>query len=1723
MPTFTRLLSNPRSFACTYYPGCTLTIALSLLTCFSNLNAQVRYVNPDGLCDGNSPCYTTIQAAVTAATAGDIIYIADGTYNERVVIDKSLTLDGESEGGTILDGTGLMGTGKGILINSNVTNVTIQELTVRNYAGSSGNTDGGIYANGGNNNLTVQNVTIQNNVGGSGFYANGPVDEVLLNYVTSSGHTVGARGIVIWNGLKSNITITNCEVFGNNCCGIELQDGSASGVTLSNNNVYNNGDNGIGLVGLDGSVGANTISGNTLTDNGRFGIEVKNPNGGTTLTGNTISRTVAPGDARDLAGIAVMRRGLTGSNVDVPTGVTVTNNTVSGYTQTQTSNSDGFGIVIGGTNHTVTGNTVTGNDVGIQQQAGHTPYPGDGDQTNLSDSYFGRDNSPIACGNTISGNTLSSNGVDTREVGGPFGDGFVTNATSNETFCSIQSAIADAQTLSGHTLAVKSGSYTENVDAATPAKNISLAPGSSPGCVTINGNMTLNSGDALNMEVNSAVACTGYDQFIVNGAVDLGGATLNLSLGYTPSGGDAIMLISNDGVDAVTGTFAQGATITVPGAVFNINYAGGDGNDVVLTRQCADVGVGTITNVGNVTLSTQAQVNAFHSGGFKYTAITGSLTIDGNGNASTGGDAAGLDPITNLCNLSELVSVTGNVVIRDFNVANNPTTLGDLAKLTTVGGSLTIGSTNALDNNLFTAVSLPALNAVGGTLTVNNNTVATTVSIPTAFPAASAAISVLNNADLQTLTLGVSSTTGNVTINTNGPDVATITLNALTSVGGSLTMNNAAAHASAATISLPLLTSVTTSANFTRTAAGALNLPMLSAIGGTLTVSTNTALTSINIPTAFPGATTAVSITGNTALQTLTLGVSSTTGNIAINTNGTGVTAITMNALTSVGGNLDMNNAVAGDISGAAALSFNLLEEVTGLFRLVRAANSISAPSLDTVSGAFTFQRNSITDLDVTFPALLYIGGNLSVNNNASLSQCCIIPCKLNIGGSTSVTANTGNCATLLAAQTACNAPAPLFLSVSAPVSELACGDEVEISILATGGMTGLLTLDYFIVWDDDKFEYVANSANPTDLNGETPQITEYPDAIGYAWPEDLATPAITINTPPDFTLLRFTLRARGCTTGSPVYFGSANPYTSPSALNTCSAGLPFTTTDLTLEVPDVTLSCPNNVMASACLSQSAINDLFANWLEDVEYGGGCDPVLTRTPENPEPPSACGGVSTVTWSVTSDCGTTESCTKTFTVANAPAVVLNCPADVTGENAEAACQTQDAINMKFSAWLGTVSHSGGCNAERTYSPEMPEAPPACGGSTTVTWTVTSDCENVVVCSATFEVTAAPDVTISCPENATEAACQTQEAIDNAFAAWLLLFDSEGGCNTTHSFDGGPDLTGDGVQARASAPIGPVAPPACGGTTEVTFRVTGTCEPVVTCTRTFTVTAAPVVTISCPEDATEAACQTQEAIDEAFANWLESFGFTGGCGAEGSFDSEEPPLTGGSVQARASDIPPGPIAPPACGGFTTVTYRVTSDCEDDVRCTKTFTVTTAPDITLTCPVEQEEDPCQTQEAIDLAFANWLDDVTYSGGCNAMLSRDPETPEAPDACGGTTTVTWTVTSDCGTTMCASTFTVQMAPDVTLSCPDDLTVAACQTQTAVDEAFADWLDGVSFSGGCGATIARSPETPEAPDACGGSVSVTWTVTSDCETPVPCTKTFTVTADETKPTLGLF
>lgn len=70
-------------------------IFLSGILLFSTLTGVAlaqRYVDGSGACGGSTPCYTTIQAAINAATNGETVTVYPGTYTENVTISKSITL-----------------------------------------------------------------------------------------------------------------------------------------------------------------------------------------------------------------------------------------------------------------------------------------------------------------------------------------------------------------------------------------------------------------------------------------------------------------------------------------------------------------------------------------------------------------------------------------------------------------------------------------------------------------------------------------------------------------------------------------------------------------------------------------------------------------------------------------------------------------------------------------------------------------------------------------------------------------------------------------------------------------------------------------------------------------------------------------------------------------------------------------------------------------------------------------------------------------------------------------------------------------------------------------------------------------------------------------------------------------------------------------------------------------------------------------------------------------------------------------------------------------------------------------------------------------------------------------------------------------------------------------------------------------------------------------------
>ena len=178
--------------------SCTKNAVCALLTTFILLlliagTASAATITVD---DSGGADYTSIQEAVNNASGGDIIQVAAGTYSEHVVVNKSVTLQGECNSTTIIDGNGsgniIEVTADGVTIegfriqngsagiytvssHNTFSDNTIADMTGQNGAnntadygiGEAGGVSSGIYLSNTRNNTLIHNI-ITNTTGGTG-------------------------------------------------------------------------------------------------------------------------------------------------------------------------------------------------------------------------------------------------------------------------------------------------------------------------------------------------------------------------------------------------------------------------------------------------------------------------------------------------------------------------------------------------------------------------------------------------------------------------------------------------------------------------------------------------------------------------------------------------------------------------------------------------------------------------------------------------------------------------------------------------------------------------------------------------------------------------------------------------------------------------------------------------------------------------------------------------------------------------------------------------------------------------------------------------------------------------------------------------------------------------------------------------------------------------------------------------------------------------------------------------------------------------------------------------------------------------------------------------------------------------------------------------------------------------------------------------------------------
>ncbi len=207
---------------------------------------------------------------------------------------------------------------------------------------------------------------------------------------------------------------------------------------------------------------------------------------------------------------------------------------------------------------------------------------------------------PIAVSGT-STVTVDNSGSTLTASGTISGAGGLTKAGAGELILSGSNAYTGATAVTGGLLQIdgtQTGSAVTIGSGATLAGKGSvasvtsnsgkLAPGDAgPGILTDTGALTLGTGSTLAIPLNGTTAGTTYSQLNVTGQVNVNDATLDLTLGFTPTAHEQFTLINNVGSLPVEGVFhglPEGSDVTVSGQQFQITYKGGDGNDVVLTH-----------------------------------------------------------------------------------------------------------------------------------------------------------------------------------------------------------------------------------------------------------------------------------------------------------------------------------------------------------------------------------------------------------------------------------------------------------------------------------------------------------------------------------------------------------------------------------------------------------------------------------------------------------------------------------------------------------------------------------------------------------------------------------------------------------------------------------------------------------------------------------------------------------------------------------------------------------------------------------------------------------------------------------------------------------------------------------------------------------------------------------------------------------------------------------
>ena len=214
-----------------------------------------------------------------------------------------------------------------------------------------------------------------------------------------------------------------------------------------------------------------------------------------------------------------------------------------------------------------------------------SPDPANGNSTDGGLTKEGSGTLTLTANNTYAGTTLVDYGAlmvnNVAVKAGDSGTGSGPVYVGQGAWLGGTGTIGGSVTVGGYpptTSQVNGVQPQVSAGAGTLTPGVAVGGVSTPGRLTINGNLTFASGTSvLEADIAGANAGTGYDQVRVGGNLTLAGMlTLTTGAGFTPTFGEKFYLFDLTGTGTVSGTFdgfAQGSLVTdSAGNEYVINY-----------------------------------------------------------------------------------------------------------------------------------------------------------------------------------------------------------------------------------------------------------------------------------------------------------------------------------------------------------------------------------------------------------------------------------------------------------------------------------------------------------------------------------------------------------------------------------------------------------------------------------------------------------------------------------------------------------------------------------------------------------------------------------------------------------------------------------------------------------------------------------------------------------------------------------------------------------------------------------------------------------------------------------------------------------------------------------------------------------------------------------------------------------------------------------------------